>query len=323
MGWLSDKANGPKTDESIDMTGKVVIITGSNAGIGRYTAKILSKNGAHVIMACRNVEKANKTKQDILDENSNAQITVMKVDTSKLDTVDQFVKDFLQMSLPLHVLITNAGAAVATEEQEGLDPMFTTNHLGHYLLITKLLPLLKQTGTEEDPARIVIVSSVGHKNMKIDVTPENLEQFIHLPRKKIAWTLLLSTMGYYAFSKLANCMHCYQLNEDFKRDGVKNVVVNSLHPGAVKTDIWNTTDQLPTSEQILFRPLLYVGSYLMKDEAHGAQPLIMCATSPAMAKTSGKYFNGLEIDTYSPYVHDDNLRKQMIELCDRLISNYM
>jgi NAD(P)-dependent dehydrogenase (short-subunit alcohol dehydrogenase family) len=319
MGFIRNKVNGPRTDESIDMYGKVVIITGSNSGIGKYTAKVLAKNGAHVIMACRNLDNANKAKQEIVSEYSHAQITLLKIDTSKLDVVDQFVTDFLRINLPLHVLIANAGGVFYSEDKEGLDPIFTTNHLGHHSLITKLLPIMKTSGTESDPARIVFVSSDAH-NQVSNLTPDQLDTFTQLPRQRVALGVFNSITKYYGFAKLVNCMLCYQLNEDFKRQGVKNVITNSIHPGAIRTDIWKYIDQLPKLEQWIFGSVIYLASFLMKDEEYGAQPLIYASTSPDMINNSGRYLYELNVSNYSPLVLDDNLRKVVLDMCDKLVN---
>merc|ERR1712100_847698 len=121
----------------------------------------LAKMGAHVIMGCRNMEKAASAKAEIEKEVSNAQLTLFKLDLGNLQSVETFVERFNELNIPLHILINNAGimAVPYRETANGFESQFGTNHLGHFHLATLLLPKLK----EGQPSRVVCLSSTAHK----------------------------------------------------------------------------------------------------------------------------------------------------------------
>ncbi|CAH1401697.1 unnamed protein product [Nezara viridula] len=198
MGWIT---NG-KCHSTKRLDGKVVIVTGSNTGIGKYTALDLSRRGAEVIMACRNLEKAKEAEADIRKRVPEAKLKVMHLDLSSLESVRTFSKDFLASYDSLHILINNAGVMFHPWElsKDGFEMHIATNHLGHFLLTLLLLPLLRKCA----PSRIINVSSIGHRlssSMRYD--DFNYERSY-------------SSIGGYTRSKLANILFTNELARRLK-----------------------------------------------------------------------------------------------------------
>eukprot|EP00054_Salpingoeca_dolichothecata_P026662 m.191963 g.191963 ORF g.191963 m.191963 type:complete len:342 (+) comp25727_c1_seq4:428-1453(+) len=209
------------------MKGRVALVTGANTGVGFETALHLAKLGTHVVLACRNLAKAEQARQRILTEVKEApSVDVMVLDLSQLSSVREFVKQFLARDLPLHVLINNAGlnAPINTKTIDGFEVVYGVNFLGHFLLTMLLLPKLKQSGTIDAPARVVCLSSVMH----------------HLGKLEFENVLRETRLDSYSTSKLALHLLADELQWRLRDDGrIRFVAVN---PGAVDSDIWRSVN---------------------------------------------------------------------------------
>ncbi|CAB4027532.1 Hypothetical predicted protein, partial [Paramuricea clavata] len=148
-----------------DQHDKVAIVTGSNRGIGYDTAKALCKLGAHVILACRSSVSANLAVEKIKKEIPSAKVEFIQLDLSRLSSIREFVTQFKQRNLPLHILINNAGVMITPYEttEDGYELQFAINHLGHFALTLQLLDVLNDTGCPDSYARIVNVTSDVHR----------------------------------------------------------------------------------------------------------------------------------------------------------------
>ncbi|XP_023931511.1 retinol dehydrogenase 12-like [Lingula anatina] len=152
------------------MSKKTIIITGANTGIGFEAARILCRSGDkyEVILACRSEEKAQAAVKAIKEESPNADVMFMKLDLASLDSVRQFVDNFLATGKKLHVLCNNAGMATNFSDnvrhltKDGFEMTMGTNHFGHFLLTNLLLDKLKSTAASDGEARIVVTSSGMH-----------------------------------------------------------------------------------------------------------------------------------------------------------------
>lgn len=323
------------TDENaVDMSNKVVIVTGCNTGIGLYTARSLAKSRAHVIMAVRSMDKGERAKREIELDCWNSKgfapkITVLPLDLSQLSSVRSFVALFRQLNLPLHVLINNAGVASEASEAKNtenaenadlLEPMFATNHLGHYLLTKELLPLLKQSGTVEDPSRVVIVASEAHRMVSHDLSVENLERYTKLPMVKSSAIASVSALKQYGFTKLCNVYHAQHLAESLKQEGTNNVVVLSLHPGAIRSDLNRSVFEMPLLSRMVMVPLLMLAQFMFfKSTKAGAQTSIFAATSPDAVKYSGQYLDDLKPKPVTSQAQDKGIQQKLIELSEKHI----
>lgn len=156
-----------KVENERSMTGKTVVITGGNSGLGKATAKELVKRGARVIIACRNEDSANQVVAEITKackSKSSGEILFKHLDLSSFESVKRFATDITSNEKRLDVLINNAGVYQAPYEltAEGFETQFAVNHLSHALLTTLLLPKLKEQGSEGNPARVVNVISTHY-----------------------------------------------------------------------------------------------------------------------------------------------------------------
>lgn len=249
--------------------GKVIVITGANTGIGFETALTVAKLGGEVIIACRDQIRGLQALEKIKDETKNEKICLELLDLADFDSVREFSKKFLETRTRLDVLINNAGIFNMTFEKNkhGIEMDFAANHLGHFLLTNLLIDLLKRT----PGSRIVNVSSAAYKSGKMNWEDLNLEKNF-------------SSFGAYSQSKLCNVLFTLELAKRF--EGITSV---SLHPGAVKTEIFRNSSGLTG---LIIRALFLAFG---KNASQGAKTSIFCATSPEIEKNSGAYYDNSKI----------------------------
>ncbi len=209
-----------KLDDIPTLEGKRVIITGANSGIGWEASRMLAGKGAHVVMACRNMEKGDVAAQRILAEHRSASLQVMPLNVADLSSIREFADRYGQNRLD--VLVNNAGVLALPFQQtvDGFEMQFGTNHLGHFALTGLLMDRLSGTG---GPARVVNVSSLMHK------------------KGVMRWDSLNSQVGYqrwpaYSMSKLANLLFAYELDRRSK-EADREVIGLACHPGYAATNI--------------------------------------------------------------------------------------
>ncbi|XP_047738489.1 retinol dehydrogenase 12-like isoform X4 [Hyalella azteca] len=234
------------------LTGQTVVITGANVGIGKETARDLLRRGAHVILACRSLPKAEEARRSLLGEGGKVEVRLL--DLSSLQSVRGFAAGLVKDNIKVHILINNAGVMMCPymETQEGFEMQMGTNHLGHFLLTNLLLPQMKQ----DEPARIINVSSHGHLVGEIDMDD--------LFFKKKPYDKAQA----YFNSKLANVLFTRHLAQILK--GTK-IQVFSLHPGAVFS---------AAGRHIVTSTFLgdHIFCLLPKTTLEGAQTTVYCAT---------------------------------------------
>jgi len=247
-----------------DLAGKTFVITGANTGIGKITARELARRGAHVILACRSLDKTQPVIDEIKKESGNDKIEFVALDLADLASVRRCAEDLLARKIPIHGLINNAGLAGSRgTTKDGFELTFGTNHLGHYLFTRLLLDRIKESG----PARIVNVASASHyqaRGINWDALRAKTKSPTGLPE--------------YAVSKLANVLFTKELAR--RLEGSK-VTTYALHPGVVATDVWR---RVP-------RPVRWVMKKFMVTPEEGAQTSIRCATAPELASETGRYYD--------------------------------
>jgi len=206
-----------------DLTGKNVIITGANAGLGFASAKAIAAKGANVIMACRSQERAESARQKILKEYPNASIDIILLDLGDLSKIETFAKEYKAKYKTLDILMNNAGVMTTPymKTTDGFEFQNGVNHLGHFALTSHLFDILKTTKN----SRLVVVSSIAHKNATIDF--EN-----YMFEDGEGYTPMLS----YRQSKLSNLLFMYELNRRIKNKNY-DIKVLAAHPGVSRTEL--------------------------------------------------------------------------------------
>jgi NAD(P)-dependent dehydrogenase (short-subunit alcohol dehydrogenase family) len=202
--------------------GRIVVITGATSGIGKEAARVFAYKNAKVILAVRNIVKGQEVADSIRNQFTTADITVRELDLASLESVKVFA-DAMILDYPhLDVLINNAGIMMCpyAKTQDGFEIQFGTNHLGHFALTLRLLPLLKK----RQGSRVVVVSSLAHKSGKLDFSD-------------LQWTTRKYQTGrVYCDTKLANLYFAYELARKLETEG-GNPKVTAAHPGWTATEL--------------------------------------------------------------------------------------
>ena len=239
-----------------DQSGKTVIVTGANTGVGFETALALYEKGAHVILAGRSLEKVEEAINRINKQKGNGLVEAGIFDLARLKSVKQFSETFIQNNKQLHLLINNAGVMIppASKTAEGYELQFGVNFLGHFSLTGYLYPLLEKT----PGSRIITVSSLAYLRGIIDF--ENL-------RSEKSY----DPMREYCQSKLADIIFSIELQRRLSANHKQTVSI-AAQPGANKTELtrYMSTDALAAGIERV-GPLM--------DPWQGALPSLYAATS--------------------------------------------
>ncbi|CAN6234524.1 unnamed protein product [Urochloa humidicola] len=303
---FSPSSTAEEVTAGIDGSGLVAVVTGASHGIGAETCRVLALRGVQVVMGVRNTSSGARVREEIVRQVPTAKIVVLELDLSSISSVRRFVNNFNALNLPLNILINNAGIALVPFElsEDGIELHFATNHLGHFLLTDLLLEKIKVTAKQSDiEGRIVIVSSEGYKRA--------YQEGIRF--HKINDESGYSRLSAYGQSKLANILHSNELSNNLKEQDAK-VVVNSLHPGEVATNI--------THHWAFLHGLMCTfGKYILKSVDQGAATVCYLALHPQVTGVTGKYFidcNAIAIDPKSPAT-DKELAKRLWDFSVSLV----
>ncbi|CAL5209548.1 unnamed protein product [Lathyrus oleraceus] len=301
---FSWSSTAEQVTHGIDASGFTAIVTGASSGIGVETTRVLALHGVHVIMAIRNIAAARDVKEAILKEIPSAKIDVMELDLSSMASVKKFASEFISSGLPLNILINNAGvmACPFMLSKDNIEQQFATNHLGHFLLTHLLLDTMKKTAHESNKeGRIVNVSSEAHKfayseGIRFD---------------KINEQSSYNSWRAYGQSKLANILHANELAKRLKDDGV-NIIANSLHPGAIVTNLYRHTSAINGIVNA-------VGRLVMKNAQQGAATTCYVALHPQVKGVSGEYFSDSNVCKTTSQGKDADLAKKLWDFSISLI----
>ncbi len=248
-------------DNAPDLSGKIMIVTGGNSGLGYESVKAFAMKGAEVILTSRTMEKGEQAKASIMDEVPEATINVMELDLANLESVRSFATTFSKQYKNLDVLLNNAGIMMSPyfKTKDGFEGQFGTNHLGHFALTGLLLDLLLKT----PGARVVNVSSGAHKNGNMDFNNLQFENGKGY-----------SPMRAYGRSKLANLLFTYELQRKLEAAG-KELISTAAHPGIAMTNLARYLEK-----KWFVRLLLPLFKGMAQDQAMGALPQIRAAIDP-------------------------------------------
>ncbi|OBR46710.1 oxidoreductase [Paraburkholderia tropica] len=290
------------------LSSTTAIVTGGYSGLGLEAARMLASAGASVIVPARDVARANGALQSI------SGIEVAPLDLMDPDSIDAFARTFLATGKPLHLLLNSAGimAPPLQRDSRGYESQFSTNHLGHYHLAMRVWSALRRA----NGARVVSVSSLGHRLSAVDFEDPNFEQ-----RPYDKWKA-------YGQSKTANALFAVEADRLGENDGIRAF---SLHPGAIFT---------PLSRHLDLEDLRRVGAVdadgkiLSTEQAgfktveQGAATLLWCATSPQLDGLGGVYCENCDVASVTtsneerggvrPWAVDPGMAQQLWDLSRRL-----
>ncbi|XP_028287303.1 retinol dehydrogenase 13-like [Parambassis ranga] len=280
------------------LDGKTILITGANTGIGKETALDLARRGARVILACRDMDRANTAAEDVRNQSGNGNVIVKKLDLASLQSVRELAHDVLASEERLDVLINNAGVMSCPrwQTEDGFEMQFGVNHLGHFLLTNCLLDLLKKSS----PSRIINVSSLAHEKGQIYFDDINQEKDYN-PWKS------------YGQSKLANVLFTRELAKKLQGTGV---TAYSLHPGVIRTELgrhlWPT---IPLWKRVVYLPFMF----FIKSATDGAQTTIYCAVEESLQNDSGLYYSDCAPKKAASQGLDDEAAKKLWDLSASMV----
>ncbi|XP_009757987.1 short-chain dehydrogenase TIC 32, chloroplastic-like [Nicotiana sylvestris] len=301
---FSANSTAEEVTYGIDASALTAIVTGASSGIGAETARVLALRGVHVIMGVRNISAGKQVKEAIIRDVPEAKIDAMELDLSSLASVRNFASNYNSLGLPLNLLINNAGimATPFTLSKDKIELQFATNHVGHFLLTNLLLETMKRTVNQSrKEGRIVNVSSRRHK----------FSYHEGIRFDKINDQLGYNGLSAYGQSKLANVLHANELARRLKEGGVE-ITANSLHPGAIATDLFR-------QHSIISGVVNILGKHVMKNVQQGAATTCYVALHPDVKGVSGKYYSDCKIAETSPQAKDAELAKKLWDFTMRLV----
>ncbi len=289
-----------------DLTGKRIIVTGGNSGIGFETAKALAAKNAEVIIAGRDKLKGEEAARVIKKEFGFANIRALVLDLMDLKSVLHFAEDFRKEYKSLDVLINNAGIMMAPYNltKDGFESQFGVNHLGHFALTGLLMDIIKYTPY----SRVVNVSSVAHKYGDMDFS-----NLLYREGKDY------NSIKAYGRSKLANLLFTYELQRYFEKNKINSIAV-AAHPGSSNTNLVRYIEKKFLFK--LFKPFFYI---LRQSPDKGALPQLRAAVDVGVK--GGEYYGPAGINELSgpPIIvksnkasHKENDAKRLWEESERL-----
>jgi NAD(P)-dependent dehydrogenase (short-subunit alcohol dehydrogenase family) len=267
--------------EGLDLRGRRAIVTGASSGIGVETARALAEHGASVVLGVRDVAKGEAVAESIASRVPDADVEVRLGDLESLASVRDFADGLLGDGRGVDFLIANAGvmASPFRHTAEGYELQFGTNHLGHFLLVNLLTPLLL-TGA---PSRVVSLTSSGHRYSDVDLDDPNFERTAYDPYRS------------YGRSKTANVLFAVEFDRRWRDRGVRAFAV---HPGMIRdTDLKRhiVSDRVTMDKVVEFTRALNIQDIEAKSVAAGAATSVFAATSPTLDGKGGLYLEDCQV----------------------------
>jgi NAD(P)-dependent dehydrogenase (short-subunit alcohol dehydrogenase family) len=297
------------------LSGKRVLITGANSGIGYRTALRLARKGARVMLACRDGRRGEAALNRMQADSDGIETELVVLDLASLASIRQFAVRELAQRRPLHLLINNAGVYAPPkrlETADGFELQFGTNVLGHFALTALLMPALQLAAdTSGSRPRVVTVASIAHK--RGDLNFDDLQS-----------TRNYSPTKAYAQSKLANLMLAFELERRL-RDVHASIMSVAAHPGVANTNLFVAGDHSKLESSLRSAVGHAIGLFLNSD-AEGALPTLYAATAKD-AQDGGYYgpqgfheMRGEEVGParVAPQARDETAAAHLWEVCERL-----
>jgi len=285
------------------MEDKTILITGANDGIGKATAWRLAERGAHLVLACRDEVKAQRTAQKIIEATGNHQIDTLPLDLANFSSIRAAADEFLAEHPKLDVLINNAGVYTDRREltEDGYELQFGVNHLGHFLLTLSLLPAIRCC---RHCSRVINVSSAMHLKGAIDF------ESLNGTGSKRPYNGTTA----YAQSKLANVLFTMELDRRYGEE----LTTNCLHPGVVGTRLANKKAGMVTSTVwTMYKP------FATKPK-QGADTSVYLASNPEVRDVSGRYFDEHQcLQKPSALARNEQLARRLWEYSEAAVGEYL
>jgi len=290
------RSTADKVLAGIDLTGRRIVVTGCNSGIGFETMNALTANGAHVIGLARTLQAA----QNACDK-AGPFSTPVACDLADLESVAAAADTIRRLRVPLDAIVANAGIAnlPALQTRYGVELQFLVNHIGHFSLVNEL-----SGDVRNGSGRIVIVSS----SASIDQAPAEGIMFDNLDGHRF-----YKPFTFYGQSKLANALFAKELS---RRLAARGIAVNSLHPGATRGTGLNKNAGLP------FRIAAAAAKPFMRSAPRGAATQALLAANPGVQGISGEYWSDCRIARGSPLLEDAELAKHLWEVSEDIVSRH-
>jgi NAD(P)-dependent dehydrogenase (short-subunit alcohol dehydrogenase family) len=297
-GPFNKESTGEEVTQGLDLSGKTVLITGANSGLGYETMRVLAMRGAHIIAIARNMEKAQKACDSI-----EGKTTPVACELTDFNSVVACTETIKGLKKPIDVLICNAGIMELPELEQvyGIEKQFVVNYLGHFILTNRLLDQVKAA----DQGRVVVLSSGRYKA----APPEGI-QFDNLSGEN-GYDPLMA----YGQSKLAIALFSQELSR--RLEGT-TVTSNSVLPGVIMTNLGR---HLPTWKIMLSK---LIGWTFMRSVEQGVATTCYVATNPELAKVSGQmFFNCSPITPEGNHMSDRALATKLWNVSVELTKDYL
>ena len=291
-GWCNLKA---------DLSSNIIIITGSNRGIGFHTALELARTNATIILACRDIRNAEEARKTIVTQTNNNKIDILSLDLSELRSIRTFAENFKAKYPRLDILINNAGVNFPERRltKDGYESMIATNHLGHFLLTSLLLDTLKASQS----SRIITISSIAHTYGYLNLEDINAEKYYNLHLT-------------YGGTKLANILFTNELAKRLKGTGVKTC---SLHPGVIRSGFISDIIKKNYVLKVLIILLNPMWWFFTKNERQGAQTSLYCALLPHEHLENGRFYSDCHVKKTREIANDQKMMKDLWEISEKMV----
>jgi NAD(P)-dependent dehydrogenase (short-subunit alcohol dehydrogenase family) len=277
-----------------EIGGKTVLVTGATSGLGLQASIDLARQGARVVMVGRDRTRSDAALADVRTRSGSSDVSLLMCDFSSQAAIRRLAVEYRATHDRLDVLINNAGGVNKTRRMtvDDIEMTFAVNHLGGFLLTNVLLDLIVRSA----PARIITVSSVGHRDGTIDFDDLGFAQGY-------------SIMRAYSRSKLANVLFANALAQRLAGTGVTS---NSLHPGAVDTRIWS-------GAPLWAKPFIQIARWFFIGVEEGGGYLAALATRPELSAVTGQYFEKDKMIDPSPLAMDAALGSRLWDVSAAMV----
>lgn len=297
MSQYDKKTTAGQVVAGLDLAGKTYLITGGTSGLGLVSAQVLIARGANVLLTGRSLDKARQAAATF-----GPRCTPLGLELEQPDSIVACAVEVARLGMPIDGLLCNAGIMVLGDLRQvgGVEQHFAVNHLGHFLLVNRLLPQVQAA----PQGRVVVVGSSAYKwAPPAGIEFDNLDGARDFTANKA-----------YGQSKLANALFSLELA---RRLEGSTSTSNSLNPGAVDTALWR---HYPKWQQALLAP---IKGFLLKTPEQGAATQCYVATAPALAGINGQYFENCNAVVPPPQVRDAALAQRLWNTSEELLRPYL